>query len=215
MHLFNKMATEGESNKKWTHERKSLLLAIRLDMEPDFQSKRKTRVVLWQAVLQKIKDTDLEFSFSRDDISRKFLNLMVTYKRIKKRNNTSGEAATAWEYFDELDKVYGSRSDITVPESNLDSSMSSIFNSLTNENAESADSSFSENIGAAPPRKRSRNVLDFLQNESTFEKELLDDLLKCEKEKIEIEKQKLDEIKKLTKLFYHLISKYPYITFLP
>uniref|UniRef100_A0A034WXH0 Myb/SANT-like DNA-binding domain-containing protein n=1 Tax=Bactrocera dorsalis TaxID=27457 RepID=A0A034WXH0_BACDO len=159
-------------------------------MEPDFQSKRKKRVVLWQAVLQKIKDIDLALPFSRDDISRKFLNFMVTYKRIKKRNNTSGEAATACEYFDELDKVHGSRSDITVPESNLDSSMCSIFNSLTNESAES-DFSFSENIGAAPPRKRSRNVLDFLQNESTgtYEKELLN-------EKIEIEKLKLDEIKK-------------------
>ena len=42
---------------------------------------KKKRIVLWEKVLRDMKAIDENFPFSRDDIIRKFLNVMVTYKR--------------------------------------------------------------------------------------------------------------------------------------
>ncbi|KAI8125065.1 hypothetical protein CVS40_4872 [Lucilia cuprina] len=114
---------------------KKLLLVTRLRNEADFCAKRKKRNVLWKKVLREIKEVDEFFPLSRDDITRKFLNFSVTYRRIKKRNNTSGEAATTWEFFDEIDEVYGSRCDVLVPEVNLESSLNDPLNDSQTENS--------------------------------------------------------------------------------
>ncbi|XP_039968573.1 uncharacterized protein LOC126764193 [Bactrocera neohumeralis] len=119
--------SDCESSKKWNYERKKLLLTTRLRYEGDFAAKRKKRSVLWERILNNIKEVDAKFPFSRDEITRKFLNFMVTYKRIKKRNNTSGEAATHWEFYEEMDDVYGTRSDVAVPQETLDSSLYDIL----------------------------------------------------------------------------------------
>lgn len=42
----------------------------------------------------------------------------------QKEDQHLGEAATAWKYIDELDKVYASRIDIIAPEAYLSSALS-------------------------------------------------------------------------------------------
>ncbi|XP_018795485.1 PREDICTED: uncharacterized protein LOC108972980 [Bactrocera latifrons] len=70
--LKQNIMAEEESDKKWTHERKLLLLNKRLSNEVDFCAKRKKKSVLWEKVLREIKGVDAEFPFSWDDITRKF-----------------------------------------------------------------------------------------------------------------------------------------------
>ena len=54
-------------------------------MENEFITGRKKKSVLWVQVLNKIKEIDPEFSHSKEQIRRTFLNLRTTYKRIKQR----------------------------------------------------------------------------------------------------------------------------------
>ncbi|KAI8127051.1 hypothetical protein CVS40_2849 [Lucilia cuprina] len=73
-----------------------LIIRTRLEMEPDFQEGRKNRTILWENVLSKIKETQPDFKMTKDQISRKFLNLMTTYRRIKDRSNVIfGELVSA------------------------------------------------------------------------------------------------------------------------
>ena len=52
-------------------------------MENEFIAGRKNRSVLWGQMLNKIKEIDPEFSHSKEQITRTFLKLGATYKRIK------------------------------------------------------------------------------------------------------------------------------------
>ncbi|XP_036332285.1 uncharacterized protein LOC118743625 [Rhagoletis pomonella] len=194
----------SESERKWTHEQKKRLLNTRLRNEGELCAKRKKRSVLWEKVLREIKEVDSDFPFSRDDITRKFLNFTVTYKRIKKRNNTSGEAATTWEFFDEMDEVYCCRSDVVVPEGNLECSLIEIL-SGTNENSEyekEPDTSSPE-----PKAKKMKNeVLEFLQKEADSDKETLKNFMDLEERKLEVEKEKLEEMRNLRFLLGGLVN---------
>ncbi|XP_036347242.1 uncharacterized protein LOC118756595 [Rhagoletis pomonella] len=180
MRKFFIMAEE-EGDKKWTHAWKTLLIDVSLSYEEDFRSKRKKRSVLWEKVLREMKDVAPELPFSRDDVTRKFLNFMVTYKRIKKRNNTSGEAATPWEFFELFDNVYGSRVDITVPEEILDS----LYNTQpqTQTNIVPSMVLVVLLVPVSLLKKRARcEVLHFLRTESIEDKEVMKEFLECEKE---------------------------------
>lgn len=151
-----------------------------------------SRILLWEKVLRQIKEIDGDFKFSRDDITRKFLNLMVTYRRIKKRNSTSGEAASTWEFFEDFDVVYGARSDVVVPESLLDSSLNTTLECLlTEENVQGGSP-------ATPPPKRLRcEVLQILREERWADKEFMDSFLNIEKGRLKVKKEKVEEMKKL------------------
>ena len=54
-------------------------------MENEFIAGRKNKSVLWGQLLNKIKEIDPEFGHSKEQITRKCLNLRTTYKRIKQR----------------------------------------------------------------------------------------------------------------------------------
>ncbi|XP_054729341.1 uncharacterized protein LOC129238335 [Anastrepha obliqua] len=174
--------------KKWTHGRKKLLITTRLRHEADFSGKKKKRNTIWETILREIKDVESSFPFSRDDITRCFLNIMGTYKRIKKRNNTSGEASSNWEYFDEIDEVFGSRSSINVPLEMTDYSLEEITINPTIYSPVSLTTE--EDLTPTTSRKRKRNdVIEFLEKESEKDGEVLDKLLK------------LAELKQLRALF--------------
>ncbi|XP_039969083.1 uncharacterized protein LOC120780920 [Bactrocera tryoni] len=79
------------NDKKWTHERKKLLMSIRLRHESDFTAKIKKRSTIWQTIRREIQEVDNTFSPSVDEITRCFTNMLVKYRRIKRRNGTSGE----------------------------------------------------------------------------------------------------------------------------
>lgn len=95
----------------------------RLDMENAFGSGRRKKSVLWGKVLDKMKTDAPDLSATRDQLQRKFLNMYATYKRIKKRNNSTGRDATTWEFFNDFDEIYGTRHSISPPSQNLQSSL--------------------------------------------------------------------------------------------
>ncbi|XP_054081538.1 uncharacterized protein LOC128919912 [Zeugodacus cucurbitae] len=98
--------------KKWTYERKKLLITTRLHHEAEFSGKKRKRNTIWESILREMRDVESSFTFSRDEIARCFLNIMGTYKRIKKETVL---LASNWEYFSEFDEVFGSRSSTEVP----------------------------------------------------------------------------------------------------
>ncbi|TMW53910.1 hypothetical protein DOY81_000967 [Sarcophaga bullata] len=102
-----------------------LLIRVRLDMEEDFSSGRIKKSELWNRVWEKVKEEIPGLKYSKEQISRKYLNLLTTYKRIKNRSIKSGKITTTWEYFDEFDDAFGDRYPIntsTHPSPNLDMS---------------------------------------------------------------------------------------------
>ncbi|XP_049302154.1 uncharacterized protein LOC125775541 [Bactrocera dorsalis] len=187
--------TMAEEN-KWTHERKKLLITTRLRHEAEFSGKKRKRNTIWESILRKMRDVESSFPFSRDEITRCFLNIMGTYKRIKKRNSTSGEAASNWEYFSEIDEVFGSRSSIEVPLEMTEYSIISLESPSTTATIDGVDVTPTTSV------KRKRNdVIEFLEKESEKENEAINKLIKIESERLEVEKEKLKELNQLRALF--------------
>lgn len=160
--------------------------------------------MLWEKVLREIKEVDDAFPFSRVDITRKFLNFCVTYKRIKKRNNTSGEAATTWEFFEEMDEVYGSRADVSVPASSLESSL---YDILTETDTQ-GDPPEVVMLSPEPAAKKKKcEILEFLKQQAVDDKESIQNLIKIEEKKLDVEKQKLEEMRSLRILLSEGMNK--------
>ncbi|XP_054082958.1 uncharacterized protein LOC128924147 [Zeugodacus cucurbitae] len=205
------------SEKKWSHERKKLLLEVRLRHEPDFCAKKKKRSAIWEQIMREIKEVEGTFPFSRDEATRCFINLMGTYKRIKKRNNTSGESSTNWEFFDVMDEVFGSRSSVQVPSEMLESSLESLVEDLTSDSPLTpTDSHAPMNLDATPSEnttqrfaiKRKRcEVLEFLSKESEADAKVMKKLLDIEAEKIAVEKEKVAELKEIRALFQRIVDR--------
>lgn len=92
-------------------------------MEEDFSSGRIKKSELWSRVWEKVKEEIPSLQYSKEQITRKYLNLLTTYRRIKNRSVESGKTATTWEYFDEFDDAFGDRYPISIsahPSPNLD-----------------------------------------------------------------------------------------------
>lgn len=127
---------------------------------------------------------------------------MTTYKRIKKRNKESGRDATTWEYFEIFDKAYGGRHSVSPPQNLLCSSSS--FGTQKDENvsvAQEIESAEDESVFKTPT-KRKRTTKDdellvFLQKEAEKDDLKHQELIAIEKEKMEIEKRRLELIKSL------------------
>ena len=69
--------------------------------------------------------TDLQKT--REDVARKFQNMVNTYKRIKNRNNARGRNATCWDHFDNFEEIYGTKYPVNPPLPILQSSLKSAF----------------------------------------------------------------------------------------
>ena len=149
--------------------------------------------------MREIKEVDDSFPFSRDDITRKFLNFCVTYKRIKKRNNSSGEAATTWEFFEEMDEVYGSRFDVPVPSSILESS----FTDTQVDPPEIVMPSPEE----PSPKKNKCEILEYLKEQARIDREYIQNLIAIEEKKLKLEERKLEEMRRLRILLSEAITK--------
>lgn len=201
------------SEKKWNHDRKKLLIEIRLKYEPDFVAKKKKRNTLWEQIMRDVKEIDNTFPFSKDESTRCFVNIMGTYKRIKKRNNTSGEGATNWEFFQTLDEVFGSRSSVLVPDAMLESSLESLLREdLSNDPPDSptvldSDATLPSTSTPRNKLKRKSNVLDFLNKESEEDAKVMKKVLDMEAEKLAVEKEKLVELKQIRTLFQKILDK--------
>ncbi|XP_049303113.1 uncharacterized protein LOC125776197 [Bactrocera dorsalis] len=113
---------EGEIIKLSSAESK-LLVRCRLDMEQEFSCGKRKKSVLWGKVLDNIKTEAPDLTATKEQLQRKFLNMLATYKRIKKRNRSTGRDATTWDFFNDFDEVYGNRHSVDPPSENLQNSL--------------------------------------------------------------------------------------------
>ncbi|XP_054734726.1 uncharacterized protein LOC129242191 [Anastrepha obliqua] len=95
----------SDENENLSNAETQLLLRVRLNMEDEFKSGRRKKNVLWEKVVTEVKNVNPNIRLDSTTAQRKFLNLLVTYKRIKKTNNSSGREATSWRYFEDFDEV--------------------------------------------------------------------------------------------------------------
>ncbi|XP_053955147.1 uncharacterized protein LOC128861215 [Anastrepha ludens] len=163
-----------------------LLIRCRLDMEAEFVAGKKKRSVLWGKVLDSMKAVNPDVPDSKEVLQRKFLNLLASYKRIKRRNKESGRDATTWEYFDEFDAMYGCRHSVEPPEENLQSSLAS-------PSGDESECDLEEQVGSARKRskKTANEAISFFKEEASKEQNRHEDVLRLEREKLEIEKEKI------------------------
>ncbi|XP_055387837.1 uncharacterized protein LOC129616282 [Condylostylus longicornis] len=204
---------EKENNKKWTVERKKLLITVMLKYEREFVSKRFKKSTLWNKIYNDILEVEPDFPFNSTELYNKFLNIMCTFKRIKRRNNTSGEACTTWEFYDMLNEVYGNSSNITVPQEILGSSLDDLQELLGNTSTSSETIQVQsdvciENLSPATSKPKKKNeILNFLEKEAESDKKIMQEMLEIEKEKIKIEKEKIQELRELKNLLKSLLPK--------
>lgn len=199
------------------------LVSIRLKHEQDFRNGRQKKSVLWKKIETELKATFPSITHNKDTIQRKFINLLTTYKRIKARNATSGNARSWWDFFEDFDEVYGTRHSVDVPEENLLSSLdvppspqsnSSTTDSPVTFEGFTNEASSSQALFSTPkPAKRKRrqdeteSTIDFLKEEAKKDDTRFSELLKIENERLEIEKQKLTEMKELKNIMKQLLPK--------
>ncbi|XP_011201793.2 uncharacterized protein LOC105225148 [Bactrocera dorsalis] len=201
------MEDSPKNDKKWTHERKKLLINVRLSHESNFATKTK-RSTIWQKIRRDILKKDNTFPFSLDEIMRCYTNLLGTYKRIKRRSATSGKAATNWEFFEEMDEVYGTRCSVVVPKNTVKRSLEPTENENSSSSPSPSPSASPDVTDTIRIRKRKRNeVIAFLASESEKQEKLFETLVATEKEKIRIEKEKLLELKAIRKLYERILER--------
>ena len=66
-------------------ENVKLLISTRLEMKNEFIAGRKNKNAFWSQLLNKIKEIDPEFGHSKEQITRKCLNLITMFKRMKQQ----------------------------------------------------------------------------------------------------------------------------------
>ncbi|XP_018800009.1 PREDICTED: uncharacterized protein LOC108975759 [Bactrocera latifrons] len=112
------------------------------------------------------------------------------------KKNTLEEATTHWDFYEEMYDVYGTRSDVTVPQETLDSSLYDILSGTGGTN------DFLE-LDSTSPKSKSKldrkkcEVVSFLEKEASADKEILKELMQVEKKKLEVDKQKVEEMRSL------------------
>ncbi|XP_050339034.1 uncharacterized protein LOC126765352 [Bactrocera neohumeralis] len=185
----------SDENENLSNAETQLLLRLRLNMEDEFKSGRKKKNVLWKKVLSEIKNVNPHIRLDSTTAQRKFLNLLVTYKRIKKINNSSGREATSWRYFEDFDEVYGTRHSITPPIANLQASLDLVPSTSPTSSSEvngSPDSPPTSSQRATHPRATSnKDILKFFEAEAVKEEARHNEVMAMEREKLSLEKERI------------------------
>ncbi|XP_054729200.1 uncharacterized protein LOC129253190 [Anastrepha obliqua] len=174
-----------------------LLISTRLDMETDFVAGRKNKSVLWGQVLTKIKEKYPSFNLTKEQITRKFLNLRTTYKRIKARNKESGRDATSWTFFDDFDEIYGGRHSINPPVENLVSSIDENVGNACTPSDDMQSSGDDSPICRIKRRRTNTDILQYLEDESGKEQKRHEENLAIEERKLLIEERRINAMMEL------------------
>lgn len=158
---------------------------------------------MWGQVLLKMKEKYPNFSQTKEQITRKFLNLRTTYKRIKARNKESGRSAVAWHFYEDFDGIYGSRHSISPPEANLFSSLDKSGNS---DNSQQCDDSQDSEESPPPKKKKSNEVVEYLAEESKKEQKRHDEILAMEERKLQVEERRINAMLELKEVLEKTIA---------
>lgn len=110
---------------KWDNKSIKLLLNIRLCMEKDFCTPSCKKKKLWDKVANELNEVLGSHRVTGDACDSKYRNLLGTYRVNKRKQNTTGESAIKWEFFDTMDEVLGHKASSAPPKNLLGSSMES------------------------------------------------------------------------------------------
>lgn len=190
-----------------------------MSFEEDFKSGKKKKSVLWGKVLEEIKKVDFSFPFSKEEITRKFLNISITYKRIKKRNKESGRDVTCWDFFDMMDEVYGTRHSLDPPREYLIDSLETPDRDIqTEDDLPRFDSQISSPSTPSPSTSNRRNkrrkvtqekeneILIFLQEEAKKDDQRHKELMEAEKQRLQIETERNEELRDLKNILREILQ---------
>ncbi|KAH8356647.1 hypothetical protein KR084_006476, partial [Drosophila pseudotakahashii] len=89
----------------WTTGVTKLLLALYFEKKEDFRNPKIKNKHVWRDIQQAIEGhgvTDLD----PDKLDRKFRNLKKTYDNIKVKNRSTGQSASKWEFFSEMEAIF-------------------------------------------------------------------------------------------------------------
>lgn len=101
-------ATMVAATNQWDNQITRLLIATRAKYERDFKEGRVKKGSVWDNILNDMRKVNPNIKFTTLELTKKYNNLMITYKRIKRRGfQSGGEVKTSWEYFDSFDSIYG------------------------------------------------------------------------------------------------------------
>lgn len=182
-----------------------LIIRTRLDMEEEFANGRRKKCVLWRKVVEKIKEQKPDFTLNKDQVNRKFLNFLTTYKRIKSRNKESGRNATTWEFYEDFDEIYGIRHSVVPPAVNL---ISSIEPTGTPEPSPEPTECTAEEV--EPPSKKTRGsqneILEYIKKESEKEQKRHEELMAMEERKLQVEEKRVSTMLQLKEVLERTIG---------
>lgn len=195
----------------WNHELTKLLIVTRLEKENEFNDGKTNKGTLWKKCIDKMKRVKPELAISPLEARKKFSNLLISYKRIKKRKEKSGRGAIYWQYFEEFDAVYGTRHNIIPPRGlTFDSSSANRYEE-ENDMVEEVDVSVLDTSNEVVPRRSRKapdkrknddisELLKYLKEEEAKDSHRHEELMKLEREKNELEKEKINCLKELIEI---------------
>lgn len=108
----------------------------------------------------------------------------------------------SWEYFNDMDGVYGTRSDVCVPMITLESALENLEYVLSGSSSPSSNSNPSSSPNEPPKNQVQCEILDYLRDEGNVDKEMMKKFLKCDQKKIKVEE--IEEIKKLREMLSYI-----------
>lgn len=180
--------TNESDSFKWNNDSIKLLLTVRLDMEKEFSSPTCKKKKLWEKVANKVNDMLGASRVTGESCDLKYRNLLGTYRVNKRKQNTTGEGAIKWEFFDIMDQVLGHKASSAPPKNLLGSTMEPADTNISSKNyktdEEEESGLESDSSVTLPPKSKKKKVEELPLKQYLF--------LKLEKDK---EKQIMKEIK--------------------
>lgn len=202
--LLGNTSTETSIDEfRWTRQATLLLLNLYREKHGSFRNSKIKNKDIWLEILKKFENQGYN-SITIEILDRKLRNLKKTYKDNKDKKNKTGESCIKWEYFEIMDDIFFN--DKTMNPTHTISSMQSIPNDfsskcevgLRNETLENHHGN-DQNPNMVESNKdnkfdeESTNVKKINKSSTTRVKQLYEHRKKIQ----EIEKQRLEEIKRL------------------
>ncbi|XP_014300194.2 uncharacterized protein LOC106694206 [Microplitis demolitor] len=171
----------------WPRTATIRLIHLYHDHESDFQSKKKTSKSIWNEIASSINSENhgIVMSWSQCFDKMKYLKIQYSKKKDNMSSKSSGAAAMKFEYFNEMNEIFGKKPNIT-PEHCAASSRSSV------------------NTERSSSKKKKKNNVDqlieiFEQNSKKREK--------LQEEKLKLQRQANENFKLYSEKLFNLFEK--------
>lgn len=193
------------------------MIETRLIMEAQFVKGEKSKNTLWNIVISRMKKTKPHLKLTGKEARTKFNNLMLTYKRNKKKKKQSGAAPINWKYFNRFDEVYGVRHSIEPPRSTIIDTLQDEENNVGGANNSEGEPHFPEANHEFPedtsthqnPKKGSQHdkLIAYWQQEDDREQVRHNERMQIEKQRNEIETNKIQVLLEIKDILEKLVDQ--------